>query len=108
MYTVQNNPFLSFLFARMQLLRPAVRVGLIRSFVGHSTSPSTLYKPMKINRAIGLGLVILILQWLATGIWSALERTTVTALDTTTTALEAVELGAYVPKLPSPIPTRPD
>ena len=40
-----------------------------------------------------MGLFILILQWLATGIWTSLEHTLIVALDTTNTALGTVSEG---------------
>ena len=48
---------------------------------------------MKINRALGLGLLLLILQFLTTGIWTSLERTVITALDVTQNALNSAEVG---------------
>ncbi|MBP9749798.1 MAG: hypothetical protein KBD21_03640 [Candidatus Pacebacteria bacterium] len=48
---------------------------------------------MKINRALGLGLLLLILQFLATDIWGSLEATIIRTLDVSQTALGAAEKG---------------
>ncbi len=48
---------------------------------------------MKINRALGLGLLLLILQFLAGGIWTSLEATIIRTLDVTQVALGAAGQG---------------
>ena len=48
---------------------------------------------MKINRAIGLGLMLLILQLTASGIWTAFENTLIGVLNVTQSAFGAVGHG---------------
>ncbi len=48
---------------------------------------------MKINRALGLGLVLLLLQWLTASMWGAFEHTVITAFDVTDTALATAKQG---------------
>lgn len=48
---------------------------------------------MRINRAVGLGVALLVLQFLAIGIWTALEGTIITTLRVTETALGTAERG---------------
>jgi len=61
---------------------------------------------MKINRALGLGLLLLILQLAASGIWVSLEATIIRTLDVTQTALGAAEQGLEE-GLPSLVPQFP-
>jgi hypothetical protein len=59
---------------------------------------------MKINRALGLGLLILILQLLAASIWFSLEQTVITVFDVTRSALGAAEAGLeHLPDLTAPL-----
>lgn len=48
---------------------------------------------MKINRAIGLGIGILVLQWLMSEVFVGFEQTLMATFDTTQAALGAVERG---------------
>ena len=45
---------------------------------------------MKINRALGLGIMLLVLQYFAGDIWTSLETTVVTGLDVTQVGLHTV------------------
>ncbi len=59
---------------------------------------------MRINRALGLGLLLLILQYLATDIWGSLEATIIRTLDVSQTALGAAEKGLeQMPTVSSPL-----
>jgi len=46
---------------------------------------------MRINRAIGLAIGILVLQWLMSEVFQGFEKTLLATFDTTQTALSAVE-----------------
>jgi hypothetical protein len=48
---------------------------------------------MRINRAIGLGIGILVLQMLMSDVFGGFEETLLATFDTTQTALSAVEMG---------------
>jgi hypothetical protein len=48
---------------------------------------------MRINRAIGLGIGILVLQWFMSEVFNGFEETLLATFDTTQTALSAVERG---------------
>ena len=89
---------------------PAVRVGIShRSFALYRAEDQptrNFHRPMRINRALGLGLLLLILQFLAGGIWMSLEATVIRTLDVTQTALGAAEAGLEE-GLPSLVPQFP-
>lgn len=58
---------------------------------------------MKINRALGLGLALIVLQLLASDIWTSLEATIIRTLDISQIALGAAEKGIeQMPTFPSP------
>ncbi|MBP9749574.1 MAG: hypothetical protein KBD21_02495 [Candidatus Pacebacteria bacterium] len=60
---------------------------------------------MRINRALGLGLLLLILQFLAGSIWTSLEATIIRTLDVTQVALGTAQKGLQeMPTFPSPTP----
>lgn len=48
---------------------------------------------MRINRAIGLGIGILVLQMMMSEVFGGFEETLLATFDTTQTALSAVEMG---------------
>lgn len=48
---------------------------------------------MRINRAIGLAIGILVLQWLMSEVFLGFEETLLVTFDTTQTALSVVEEG---------------
>jgi len=48
---------------------------------------------MRINRAIGLGIGILVLQMLMSQVFAGFEETLLVTFDTTQTALRSVERG---------------
>jgi hypothetical protein len=50
---------------------------------------------MRINRAIGLGIGILVLQMLMSEVFSSFERTLVATFDTTQSLLGVVEVGIH-------------
>lgn len=52
-----------------------------------------MFHHMKINRAIGLGIGILVLQWLMSEVFAGFEETLMATFDTTQAALGAVERG---------------
>ena len=64
---------------------------------------------MKINRALGLGIMLLVLQYLASDIWSSVESTVITGLNVAETGLgavgEAVEQEGLLTLTPPTFPT---
>lgn len=59
---------------------------------------------MRINRAIGLGIGILVLQMLMSEVFSSFENTLIATFDTTQVALSAVERGIATSTTSIPIP----
>lgn len=57
--------------------------------------------PMRINRAIGLGIAILVLQWFAGTVWNSIERTIAAAAIFTEASFGAVSVEEYTFSLPS-------
>ncbi len=55
-------------------------------------SPAKIIR-MRINRAVGLGIALLVLQWLASGIWMSIEDTIQAAAQFSQAALGAAETG---------------
>ena len=69
---------------------------------------------MRINRALGLGIAILVLQWLMGNVFAAFEHTAVQAFNFAQAALSAAERGIdQLPDevgaigLPHPLPSTP-
>lgn len=59
---------------------------------------------MRINRAIGLGIGILVLQMLMSQVFAGFEQTLLVTFDTTQTALRAVDqsISTTTIKIPAP------
>lgn len=55
---------------------------------------------MRINRAIGLGIGILVLQMLMSEVFSSFEKALIATFDTTQVALSAVEQGISTTSIP--------
>ena len=60
---------------------------------------------MRINRAIGLGIGILVLQSLMSQVFASFEDTLITAFDTTQTVLTTVDESISSTTIQSIIPT---
>lgn len=59
---------------------------------------------MRINRAVGLGIGILVLQWLMAGVFASFEETLIATFETTQAALGAVERGVTTATTTLPTP----
>ena len=68
---------------------------IYKGSLAHSCQSSLLATilTMRINRAIGLGIGILVLQMLMSEVFGGFEDTLIATFDTTQTALSAVEQG---------------